>query len=677
MDLRWTLALAASGLVMACATTETPAEKVEDETVTSPQEEIQQSREPEAQPISAPEDITQYPAVLFHQTTSYNLGASNGFIFSNDDGELLASTDRTGIFNAVTLNASGAVTSLTESDDDAVYAQSFFPQDDRVIVTSDTGGNEIYHVYVREADGTLTDLTPGEEVRARFLGWRDDGEVFYVQTNERDPETNDLYAYSTRDYSREMIFENDGKEIADISPDGRWLALTKERTNADSNIYMVDFVAGDHKPQLITEHMGDIAYGVYDFTADSERLIYATNEFGEFNQAWTYSLISGERSPLIEADWDVSYVFDSPAGRYLVSAINNDATTELTITDNQTGEKIKLQNIPDGEVGQVRFNRDESSIAFGVNTDTSPFNLYTADLETGQATRLTNALPAKIDEDNLVSAEIVRYESFDGVKIPSVFYMPKQASADNPVPALVWVHGGPGGQSTRGYSATIQHFVNHGYAVLAANNRGSSGYGKTFFHMDDQDHGGKDLQDIVEARTYLEGVEGIDPDRIGIIGGSYGGFMTAAAMTFEPEVFDVGIDIFGVTNWVRTLESIPPWWGPFRDALYDEMGDPATDKERLRSISPLFHAENIEKPLLVIQGANDPRVLQVESDELVEAARANGATVEYIVFPDEGHGFQKRENRITASEAYVDFLDTYLKGEAPEETGGIQEAAAE
>ncbi|MEQ8556970.1 MAG: S9 family peptidase [Henriciella sp.] len=657
MQLKWTLLIGASALVMACA--QTPGEDIPDEAVTTPEEDIEQVVEEPTETAT----VQEYPAALFHETISWGLGSNNGYVFSHEDGDILASTDETGIFNAVTLDEAGAVTALTMSDDNAVYAQSFFPQDDRVLVTSDSGGNEIYHVYVREEDGTLTDLTPGEEVRASFVGWRDDGEVFYVQTNERDPQTNDLYEYSAADYSRKMIFENDGKDIADVSPDGRWLALSKERTNADSNIFLVDFLADDQAPELITGHEGDISYGVYDFTADSETLIYATNEYGEFNQAWTYNLVSGEKNPLIEADWDVSFVFDSPTGRYLVSAINADAVTELTITDNETGEAVELTNIPDGEVGQVRFNRDESEIAFGVNTDTSPFNLYLADLDDGEATRLTDALPDAIDEDDLVTAEIVRYESFDGLEIPAVFYMPKQASADNPVPALVWVHGGPGGQTTKGYSATIQHLVNHGYAVLGANNRGSSGYGKTFFHMDDRNHGEKDLQDIVYGRKYLEGVEGIDPDKIGIIGGSYGGFMVAAALTSEPEVFDVGIDIFGVTNWVRTLESIPPWWGSFRDALYDEMGDPATDMERLRRISPLFHADQITKPLLVIQGANDPRVLKVESDELVEAARENGATVEYVVFPDEGHGFQKRENRITASEAYVDFLNTYLKGE--------------
>jgi dipeptidyl aminopeptidase/acylaminoacyl peptidase len=196
---------------------------------------------------------------------------------------------------------------------------------------------------------------------------------------------------------------------------------------------------------------------------------------------------------------------------------------------------------------------------------------------------------------------------------------------------------------------------------LAVNNRGSSGYGKKFYHMDDKRHGDVDLKDVVHGRRYLESLDWVDRKRIGIIGGSYGGYMVCAALAFEPDAFDLGIDIFGVTNWVRTLESIPPWWASFRDALYAELGDPKTDSERLRRISPLFHAKNIRKPLLVIQGANDPRVLKVESDEMVKAVRDNGVPVEYIVFPDEGHGFLRKENRIGAAEAYLRFLDRHLK----------------
>ena len=206
----------------------------------------------------------------------------------------------------------------------------------------------------------------------------------------------------------------------------------------------------------------------------------------------------------------------------------------------------------------------------------------------------------------------------------------------------------------------VQHLVNHGYAVYAINNRGSSGYGKTFFHMDDRRHGDVDLKDVVAARDWLAGQDWIS-DRVAVMGGSYGGYITAAALAFHPEVFDAGINIFGVTNWTRTLQSIPAWWGAQRTALFDEMGDPATDAERHRAISPLFHASNIRRPMLVVQGANDPRVLQVESDEIVAAVRANNVPVDYLLFPDEGHGFQRRENNISASEAYVRFLNQHLR----------------
>jgi dipeptidyl aminopeptidase/acylaminoacyl peptidase len=221
--------------------------------------------------------------------------------------------------------------------------------------------------------------------------------------------------------------------------------------------------------------------------------------------------------------------------------------------------------------------------------------------------------------------------------------------------------------------------VNNGYAIFAVNNRGSSGYGKTFFHLDDRKHGEADLGDCVSARDYLAGLDWIDGERIGILGGSYGGYLVAAALAFEPEVFDVGVDIFGVTNCVRTMKSIPPWWAAQRDALVAEMGDPEVDEQRLRRISPLFHADRIVRPLLVVQGANDPRVLQVESDELVAAVKANGVSVDYVVFPDEGHGFTKKANQIAASEAFVTFLDRHLNGVEPpvEETPAGETPAGE
>ena len=616
-----------------------------------------------APPAASPSEETAfqtYGAEEFYETVSFRVASSPGYCFSPDSQNILISSDETGIVNAYALGIGGAKSALTTSTENSVFASSYFPADDRILVVGDGGGDELYHVFVREADGALTDLTPGEKTRATFMGWSKDGSKFFVATNERDPASDDLYAYSTADYSRELLFENDGKELGAVSPDGTLLALVENVSNADTNIFLVDLTKEAPERKLITAHEGNIAYGLYRFTPDSSKLIYSTNEHGEFSQAWTHDVASGETASLVEADWDVQFAFFSPSGRYLVSGINADAVTEMMLTDTATGSPVSLSGVPDGEITQVCFDRNEARIAFGVNTDTSPVNVFTADLATGEAERLTSALSAKIAEENLVTASIVRYPSFDGLEIPSVFYVPKQASAENPVPALVWVHGGPGGQSTKGYNAVIQFLVNNGYAVIAANNRGSSGYGKTFYHLDDRRHGEEDLQDIVWARKYLESLDYIDGESVGIMGGSYGGFMVAAALAFEPEAFDVGVNIFGVTNWVRTLQSIPPWWGSFRVALYDEMGDPAVDEERHRAISPLFHAANIVRPMLVVQGANDPRVLQVESDELVAAVRENDVPVEYLLFPDEGHGFVKKENQIAAAEAYLSFLDKYL-----------------
>jgi dipeptidyl aminopeptidase/acylaminoacyl peptidase len=608
--------------------------------------------------------VPMYSAEAFFQTKSYRMVDGDAYAFSPDGAALLISSDETGVFNAYRLPVDGSdATALTDSDDNAVYAVSWFPGDERILYTYDGGGNELNHIVVRETDGSARDLTPGDAVKAQFVGWSDDGESFYLTTTERNQSSFDLYRYSSDDYSRELVYENPGFAISALSGDGRWLALDKPRTSADSDIYVVDLQSDTPEPVLVTPHDGNVEYRTYAILADNRSLVYSTDEHGEFRQAWKHDLETGEKDAFVVSDWDVSYVGDSRSGKYLTYGVNVDARTEVTLLDMDTETEVDLPALPPGELRNVRFSDDESHIALIVNADNSPSNVHVIDVAAGNSRQLTDALNPEIDPAHLVVSEVVRYDSFDGLKIPSILYKPHGASAANPVPGLVLVHGGPGGQTRTGYRAMVQHLVNHGYAVLGANNRGSSGYGKTFYHMDDRRHGEEDLQDIVYGRKYLESLDWIDGSKIGVIGGSYGGYMVAAALAFEPEAFDVGIDIFGVTNWVRTLESIPPWWESFKESLYDEMGDPATDAERHRRISPLFHAENIVRPTLVIQGTNDPRVLQVESDELVAAIQANEVPVEYIVFPDEGHGFRKRVNQVTASEAYVRFLDTYLKGE--------------
>ena len=613
----------------------------------------------DAQP---PGSAPKHDARAFFENTRLAVAPGAGYAISADDSRLLISSDETGVFNVYAIGlADGRSTALTASSEQSTFAVSFFPDDDRILYRADTGGNERHHIYVRELDGTARDLTPGDEVRSLFTGWSPDGASFYVLANDRDPQLMDLYRVDATSYARELIYRNDeALSIADVSSDGRWLAAVKPNSSADSDIYLVDLDADARAPRLITEHEGDVAHGVYGITPDDAALIYSTDAGGEFVHAWRYDLGTGEKSHYLSADWDVSSVGFSLSGRYRVWRVNEDARSRVHMDDLDSGRAVDLAALPQGDIRGIRYGRDETQLALMLSSDTAPANIYRVDLTTGKAARLTDAANGEIDEADLVAAEVVRYPSFDGLEIPGILYRPHGASAAAPAPAVIWVHGGPGGQSVTGYNPVYQHLVNHGYVVLAANNRGSSGYGKTYFHMDDKRHGEVDLDDIVFGKTYLAGLPWVDGDRIGIIGRSYGGYMTVVALAFRPDEFALGIDIFGVMNWIRTLKSIPPWWRKNRARLYGELGDPYAEEERLRRISPLFHAKNITKPLLVVQGANDPRVLQIESDEIVQTVRNDGLDVEYIVFDDEGHGFTKRENLIKASDAYVKFLDKHL-----------------
>ncbi len=614
--------------------------------------------------VAAEDSPRKYSAAEFYENTSFYV-SSTEFAVSPDGKRLLVTSDATGIFNSVALNLeTGEQTPLTESDNDAVFSVSYFPDGARFLYTSDKGGDELNHLYAGGPDNESLDLTPGEGLRAGFVGWVNQGESFIVMSNERDSRFNDLYRYDSETYQRELVFKNEvGADSFVVSPDGSIAVFVKSRTSADNDLYRVS-LGGNDSPELMTPHDGDIAHSVYGFMPEGDKLVIGTDAFGEFRQAWTYDLNSGEQALLVDDDWDVTSVSFSPRGRYQVHSVNEDASTKVTITDRASGKAISLPTgLPKGNVGGVRFTPDEKSLVLRINSDTSPGDIFLISLGKNEFRQLTTALNPEINQADLVESSVIRYESFDGLEIPSILYKPKGANAENPVPALVLVHGGPGGQSNTGYDAEVQHLVNHGYAVLAANNRGSDGYGKTFYHLDDRRHGEDDLDDIVMARTYLESLDWVDNDKIGIWGGSYGGYMVMAALAFRPEAFEVGVNVFGVTNWIRTLLSIPDWWEAAREEIYDELGDPNTDDaERLRRISPLFHANNITKPVLVVQGANDPRVLQVESDEMVAAVRKNNVPVEYLLFPDEGHGFNKRENRVTASEAYLSFLNKYLRG---------------
>jgi dipeptidyl aminopeptidase/acylaminoacyl peptidase len=598
-----------------------------------------------------------YTIEQFMATTSLT-GAS----FSADEKRVLYSSNQTGIFNVYSAPvAGGEATPITRSATDSTFAVSYFPTDDRILFTRDQGGNELNHLYVRETDGRDKDLTPGDKLKASFGGWTPAGDAFYVRSNERDPRFFDLYRYDAKNYDRKLFYKDEvGYNLGAISDDGKWVAFSKPQSTSDSDIHLWSAATGEMKH--ISPHQGQADYSPEQFDPDSRFLYYATNDGGEFMRVRRYELATGKHEDVEKADWDVAFTHFSHRGAYRVTAVNEDGRTALSIVDTKTGRPLALPRLPAGDITSVTIARGEDRIAFYVNGDRAPSNLYVWTIGESEPHRLTDILNKDIDSEDLVDSQIVRFKSFDGMTIPSIFFKPHQATPQSKAPALVWVHGGPGGQTRKGYSALIQYLVNHGYLVLGINNRGSSGYGKTFHTADDQKHGHEPLWDCVEGKKYLATLPYVDKDRIGIIGGSYGGYMTLAALSLQPDVFDVGVDLFGISNWVRTLESIPAWWESQRLALYKEIGDPVKQRAMLMEVSPLFHSDKIKKPLMVLQGANDPRVIKPESDDIVAAVKKNGVPVEYVVFADEGHGFAKKKNQIEGYRKILEFLDRYLKG---------------
>ncbi|MFL5248037.1 MAG: S9 family peptidase [Myxococcales bacterium] len=607
--------------------------------------------------LAAPKRPSQRYSIEQFMATTRVSGAS----FSADEKRILFSSNESGVFNAYSVPVTGGKAVALTSSKDTTYAVSYFPKDDRILYTRDSGGDEQNHLYLRNLDGSEKDLTPGK-LKARFFSWARDLSAFYVETNERDPKFFDFYRYDAKTLERKLLFQNPGGyDIADITDDEKWIALEKTQTTTDSDIYLANVATKELKH--ITPHKGEVSNRADGFDPANAALFFRTDEGGEFAFVRKYVLATGKFEDVEKASWDVMYTTFSWNGKYRVTAINDDGRTVVHLRDGKTGKEVALPRMPEGDITSVSFSRSEKLMSFYASSDRSPSNLYVLDFPTGKVTRLTDTLSKEIDPEDLVASEVVRFKSFDGMAVPNIYYKPLDASPEHKAPALVWVHGGPGGQTRKGYSALIQYLVNHGYVVLGINNRGSSGYGKTFFTADDQKHGREPLWDCVEAKKWLSAQPYVDGKKIGIIGGSYGGYMVLAALAFQPEVFDVGVDIFGVSNWLRTLQSIPPYWESFRLALYKEIGDPVKDEAMLKANSPLFHANKIRRPLLVLQGQNDPRVIKPESDEIVEAVKKNHVPVEYVVFPDEGHGFTKKANEVRAYSTTLEFLDKYLRAE--------------
>jgi len=621
---------------------------------------------------SSTDKVVETKPALYTIEQFMNVERVFGSSFSPDETKILINSKLSGIYNAYEIDiATATKTQLTSSTSNAVFGRSYFPEDERIIFTSDQEGNEISHIYLREENGSITDLTPDSLAKSNFSGWNHSRTKFYVSSNKRDPKYFDLYKTTissksnseTDVFHSDMVYQNDeGYNVSSISTNERYFALSKSITTNRTEMYLLDSESGETINLSLTDTTAN--YNAQYFDLEDTKLYYLTNEGNEFMYLKSYDLKSGEHNTEIKEDWDIAYAYLSQNGKYKVVGINADAKTVIKVINQNDGSLIELPGIPDGEISSVNISDSENLMSFYVSSSKSSSNLFVYNFKSKELKQLTDTMNPEINQDDLVDGKVIRFKSFDGMEIPAILYTPKGLAEGEKVPALLQIHGGPGGQTRLNYTDRIQYFVNHGYTILAVNNRGSSGYGKTFYAADDLKHGDEDLRDCIESKKYLASLGYVDMNKVGIMGGSYGGYMVMAALAFAPEEFALGVNYFGVTNWLRTLKSIPPWWESFRQALYTELGNPYTDSLALYNKSPLFFANQITKPFIVLQGTNDPRVLKIESDEIVDNARANGVEVEYVLFDDEGHGFRKKENNITASKKVLEFLDRHFKSEA-------------
>ncbi|MGA8853866.1 MAG: alpha/beta fold hydrolase [Christiangramia sp.] len=470
----------------------------------------------------------EYSIEQFYENTRIS-----GADFSADESKILTSSDESGIFNVYEINiADGSKKAITNSKEESLFAVDYVPGTSEIIYYADKGGNEIDHLYLLKEDGSAKDLTPGENEKAGFEGWSGDKKYMYYSSNKRNPQFFDLYRMKIGAWEPEILYDNsEGYSLAGISDSGKYLALIKPITTSENKLFLLNRDSGE----MTEVSKPGFNYNASGFNPEETEMYYTTNHGGEFSKLMSLDLKNGESEVLYETNWDVVYSGLSEKGNYRVIGINEDGSNKLVVIDTRTGEELEIPEIEDGNILGASFSNSEEKMVLYVGTSKTPTNLYVFDMENKEMKKITHTLNPEIDPEDLVSAEVVRYKSFDGLEIPAIYYKPLTASADNKVPALVWVHGGPGGQSRVGYFALLQYLVNHGYAVLAVNNRGSSGYGASFFKMDDQNHGEKDLQDVIYGKKWLASQDYINKEQIGIIGGSYGGYMTMAAMTFAPD----------------------------------------------------------------------------------------------------------------------------------------------
>lgn len=543
-----------------------------------------------------------------------------------------------------------------------------------VLFAQDKGGDENFNVYaVNPADSpsagqdvpAARNLTDIKGVRAQIFSIpRSDPDAIYVGLNDRDAAWHDLYKVKISTGERTLVRKNTERITAWVFDLKDQLRLaTRSAENGDTEVLRVDSNGFSKVYSCnVFESCGPVRYH-----KDGQRTYFLTNKGVDLLRLELFNPATGkeelvESDPLNRVDFgDTSF---SEVTDDLISTSYTDERERIYWKDKNFEADYKLlqKKLPGKEINFSGLTKDENLVLVAAYSDNDPGATYLFDRTTKKLT-LQYQIREKLNRDYLASMKPVKYASSDGLEIPAYLTLPKGVAAKN-LPVILLPHGGPWGRDNWGYDAFAQFLANRGYAVLQPNFRASTGYGKKFLDAGNKEWGQKMQDDVTWGAKYLISQGIADPKRVGIMGGSYGGYATLAGVTFTPDLYAAAVSIVGPSNLITLLESVPPYWEQIRKVFYERMGDPNTPegKAQLERQSPLNSADKIKTPLLVVQGANDPRVNKRESDQIVIALRDRGFPVEYLVAPDEGHGFARPVNNMAMFAASEKFLAKYLGG---------------
>ena len=538
---------------------------------------------------------------------------------------------------------------------------------ERLIFSKDTAGDENYQLYgVRPVGSDLRAYTAFEGVRSGIIDdLEEQPDFILICMNRRNPEVFDPYRLNLATGELTLLAENPGNYQGWMTDhDGKLRAAVAIVDGVNTQLLYRDTEEEPFRPVLTTNFKDVVSF--MEFTPDN-REVYAATNLGRDKTVLV------RMNPATCEELEVLYEDD----RYDVESISYSRKRKKLLSVYCTGHKEPVRHYFDEEERQLRkrigehfpgrrfgmadSDKAEEHYLVYVGGDRTRGAYWLYDATTDQATHMADLAPW-LDEAEMNEMLPVDYTTRDGLHIEAYLTLPDGLNLDKArnLPVVVNPHGGPWARDTWGFSSEVQFLANRGYAVFQMNYRGSTGYGRRFLEASYKQWGLRMQDDITDGVKWLIGQGIADPARIAIYGGSYGGYATLAGLCFTPELYACGIDYVGVSNLFTFMQTIPPYWRPMLEMMYEQVGNPETDREQLAATSPALHAENIRVPLLIAQGANDPRVNKAESDQMVEALRQRGITVEYMVKDNEGHGFHNQENRFDFYRAVEKFLQAHL-----------------